>query len=143
MNPWSRAAIVILKFVAGILGIVIILLTISYVLLYRGEQQFSEYRSVQSPDKNHILTVNISNPSTPYGSHGIEVVLTESADGGFETSKQFRLSNDGAKIQSHNIEIRWRDNDNGSICLKGAEQASMQITVQVYDRKIESGSESC
>jgi hypothetical protein len=143
MNNWLRAAFAITKFVAGILGFVVILVTILYVFLYQGEQQFSEFRSLQSPDKHHILTVNISNPSTPYGPHGIEVVLTKSADRKVETSKQFHLSNDGANIQSHNIEIRWRDNDNGSICLKGAEQVPMQISVQVHERKIESRTESC
>lgn len=143
MNTWLRATTFISKSVAAILGFVIVLMTVLYVFLYQGEQQFYEFGSVRSPDGRHMLTVSISNPSTPYGPHGIEVVLTKSTNPRVETSKHFRLSNDGANIQSHNVEIRWQDNENGSICLKGTEQLSMQITVQVHEWKIESRTESC
>lgn len=143
MNILRRAAIVISYLIAGISAIFVVVVTISYVFLDGGEKPFSVYRSVTSPDERHILTVNVSNPSTPYGWHAIEVVLTGSADRNVEISKQLRLFNDGAKIEPHNIEIRWRDDDNGFICLRGAEQEPMLVTVKVREPKIENRTESC
>lgn len=131
------------KIMAGILGSGVAILLISYILLNRGEQNFTEYESKRSPDGRHLLTVNISNPSTPYGSHGVEIVLKNINDQTIDTSEQFRLSNDGAKIQSRNIEIRWRDSDYGTVCLRGAEQDTRHISVHVHERKFESKAESC
>ena len=143
MKTWPGAVIAILKIIIGIFGSVVIFVAIIYFLLYRGEQQFSEFGSAQSPDGHHILTVNISQPTAPFAPHGIEIVLTDTAGQKGITAKQFHLSNDGANIQSHNIEIRWLNNDIGTICLKGAEQSPVRITVQTRKRKIESSVESC
>lgn len=131
------------KIIAATFGLGTIILFTSYTLLNRGEQSFIEFQSLRSPDNRHILTVNISNPSTPYGPHGVEVILKKVGDQTSDTSRQFRLLNDGAKIQSQNIEIRWPDSEYGIICLRGAEQDTVQIIVQVRERKLESKTEVC
>lgn len=135
MGFWKRAVIGITKVVGTILAIVAAILIIFFAS-YRGESEFVEFVSLPSPDNSYVLTVNVGTPSTPYGPHPIEIVIIQKLDNASRFFEKFQLSNDGARLSATNIEPKWLDTKNASICLRGQEQTDKLVMVQTSDRKI-------
>lgn len=135
MSFWKRAAVGIAK-VIGAFFVIIAMILVLFYSSYRGESEFVEYVALPSPDNLHLLTVNVALPSSPYGSHTIEIVVSQDSNETTQFAEQFRLSNDGAKLEAANIEPKWLNPKTASICLRGQEQANKLVVVRTSDRKI-------
>jgi hypothetical protein len=131
----GRAVVGIAKVIGAFLAIIAMILIFSS-FSYRGESELVEFVALSSPDNSHLLTVNVGVPSTPYGSHTVEIVVSQKLNKASQFDEKFRLSNDGANLNATNIEPKWLDPKNASICLRGQEQAEKLVKVQTSDRKI-------
>lgn len=107
------------------------------------EPEYKAFSSLESDGGRYILAIEAANPVMPFGPHF--VVITVKAASGPEVLvvKKTRLANDGARIGSGNIRIRWIDSDTASVCLRGDEQADAHIQINASTRTVSGRQEPC
>ena len=138
----KRAIVKIAGLTGGLLVFVLGLYTLSYFQFHKSDIEVIRFSDLQSPDELHTLTIDVGEPSTPYGPHRVGLEIAD-ASNSLIIREQFRLANDGANIDSGNIVARWSNSDNVVICLRGDEQSDVLVSIQLSNRKVESAVRKC
>jgi hypothetical protein len=129
-----------------LLGIVLVFALMIGVLLWQSrnvEIKYEKFSVLDSGDGRYILTIETGNPTLPYGPHSVVITVTNASGSEVIVAKKARLANDGARINSNNISIRWIDTDTASVCIRGDEQRDAYILIDVPNQSISERPEQC
>lgn len=130
---WKSLFKITAKWTGGVFGLIAAILAVLLLWLSQREVQVSRFSEVPSHDQLHSLTIDVADPSMPYGPHTVDITVTNQSNEAI-FGERYRLSNDGAIIGVSNIESRWLDDDRAEVCLRGAEQAEVRVSIQVTAR---------
>ena len=143
MKLLKRIAQIIAKV---LLGIVLVFALMIGVLLWQSrnvEIKYEKFSVLESGDGRYILTIETGNPTLSYGPHSVAITVTNASGSEVIVAKKTRLANDGARINSNNISIRWIDTDTASVCIRGDEQRDAYILIDVPNQSISEKPEQC
>lgn len=82
------------------------------------------------PHSDLTLEITYLGPAFhPYGSHSVDLTIKrgDAVLGHYGT----RLKNDGAHLSDQNVEVRWPTPQQGTVCLRGAEQTPAGLAIDL------------
>ena len=135
-----------LMFTKVLLGFFLIIALLVGALLWHSknvEIEYKQFSTLKSSDGSHNLIIEVGNPVLAYGPHSVLITIKNASESEVIVVKKTKLSNDGAKIESHNINAQWIDIDTARVCIKGDEQKDIHMLIKVQNRTITEIEEKC
>ncbi len=98
---------------------------------------------MKSGDGSHSLIIEVGNPVLAYGPHSVLITIKNASESEVVVAKKTKLSNDGARIDTNNINTHWIDTDIAHVCIRGDEQKDTLMVIDVQSRTITEIDEQC
>ncbi len=142
MNLLESAVRRLARFAGTLIMAALVLYAVMFLLLHNDNVRITRYAEVSSNDNAYQLLIDVTDPSTPYGSHKIDLSVTDASKTEI-VSKRLRLANDGKNIGSENIEAYWTGNNHVATCLRGEEQGNILVSIDISMRKVSISEKEC
>lgn len=140
METLKQVALILMKLLfAFILAVVLIFSVFFGYLIWKSrstEIEYKEHTSLMSNDSSYNLMIEVGNPVLPYGPHSVMITVLNTSTSKVLITKKTNLSNDGARIESENIDVQWTDKNTAKICIRGDEQKDTLISIDVASQLI-------
>ena len=142
MSRLERAVRKLARFAGTLIIAGLVLYTLMFLSLHNDNVKVMRYGELSSKDNSYQLLIDVADPSTPYGSHIIDLSVTDASKMSI-VSKRLRLANDGKNISSENIEAYWTGNSHVATCLRGEEQGDILVLFDISRRQVSISEKEC
>lgn len=142
MSLLERAVRRLARFAGTLIIAALVLYALMFLLLHNDEVRIMRYAELSSNDNSYQLLIDVTDPSTPYGSHKIDLSVADASQTKI-VSKRLRLANDGKNIGSENIEAYWTGNSHVATCLRGEEQGDILVSIDISRRQVSISEKEC
>jgi len=132
----------LVKLAGGTVALLLALFAGALLLFRNPEPDIWRFGEAKSSDGVYSLTIDVQDPSLPYGPHSV-ILTIRSLPGEEILEKSYRLANDGARIDDDNIRLDWDEPGELLVCLKGAEQSDMEISIHLPSGKTNEETKEC